>query len=160
MYGVLGWAMEIGFTAVSQQLDGTGDRRLQGHTYLWMLPLYGMSAALFEPIHGRVRRRRAPVRGAAYASGFIAAEYASGWALRRVTGVCPWDYTGRSRFVVDGVTRLDYAPLWALVGLGMERIERALSRVRVSEDQRVDGPVTRRSIRQRVRRRGIAATAD
>jgi len=134
VYGMLGWAMEIGFTAVTQQFEGSGDRRLQGHTYLWMLPLYGMAAVLFDPIHNRVRKRSAPVRGVAYASGFIAAEYASGWALRRLTGVCPWDYTGRSRFVVDGVTRLDYAPLWASLGLGMERIERALSRVRVRVD--------------------------
>lgn len=131
VYGVMGWAMEIGFTAVTEQLEGRGDRRLTGHTYLWMLPLYGMAAVMFEPVHRRVRMRSAAVRGAAYAAGFIATEYASGALLRRVVGVCPWDYTGRSRFVVDGVTRLDYAPLWAAVGLGMERIERTLDRVRV-----------------------------
>ena len=46
---------------------------------------------------------------------------------RRLTGVCRWDYTGRSPLVVDGVTRFDYAPLWELVGLGLERLQDGLS---------------------------------
>jgi len=131
VYGVLGWAMEIVFTATTQQLRRIGDRRLEGRTYLWMLPLYALAAPLFEPLHRRLRHHRAAARAAAYAAGFITVEYATGRLLRRLTGVCPWDYTGRSPFVVDGVTRLDYAPLWAAVGLGLEHVDDALSRVRV-----------------------------
>lgn len=126
--------MEVAFTAVAEQLDGSGDRKLVGHTYLWMLPLYGLAAVLFDPVHRRVAERNAVQRSAAYAAAFIGVEYGSGALLRRVTGVCPWDYTGRSRFVVNGVTRLDYAPLWALAGLGVERLDRLLDRVRILED--------------------------
>ena len=126
--------MEVVFTAACQQLDGSGDRKLQGHTYLWMLPLYGLAAVLFDPVHRRVAQHHAAARGAAYATAFIGVEYASGALLRRFTGVCPWDYTGRSRFVVDGVTRLDYAPLWAVAGLGVERLDRAFDRVRIVVD--------------------------
>jgi hypothetical protein len=131
LYGVAGWAMEIVFTAISQQLDGSGDRKLQGHTYLWMLPLYGLAAVLFDPVHRRVANRPAAARSAAYAAAFIGVEYGSGALLRKFTGVCPWDYTGRSRWVVDGVTRLDYAPLWAVAGLGVEQIDRLFDRVRI-----------------------------
>jgi uncharacterized membrane protein len=134
LYGVAGWAMEIVFTAASRQLDGSGDRKLQGHTYLWMLPIYGLTALLFDPVQRRVAHRPPAVRSAAYAAAFVGVEYGSGALLRKVTGVCPWDYTGRSRFVVDGVTRLDYAPLWALAGLGVERLDRLFDRVRIVED--------------------------
>jgi len=134
LYGAAGWVMEVVFTAAGQQLDGSGDRKLQGHTYLWMLPLYGLAAVLFDPVHRRVAHRNAAARSAAYAAAFIAVEYGSGALLRRVTGVCPWDYTGRSRFVVDGVTRLDYAPLWAIAGLGVERVDRLFDRVRIVEE--------------------------
>ena len=133
LYGATGWVMEVVFTAASQQLDRSGDRKLQGHTYLWMLPIYGLTAVLFDPVQRRVAHRPPIARSAAYASAFIGVEYVSGALLRRVTGVCPWDYTGRSRFVVDGVTRLDYAPLWAVAGLGVERLDRLFDRVRIVE---------------------------
>jgi uncharacterized membrane protein len=128
LYGVSGWATEIVFTAVTENRD----RKLQGHTYLWMLPIYGLTAVLFDPVHRRVAQRHVAARAAAYAATFIGVEYASGKLLRRLTGVCPWDYTGRSRFVVDGVTRLDYAPLWAAAGLGVEHLDKLFDRIRVA----------------------------
>jgi hypothetical protein len=48
-------------------------------------------------------------------------EAATGALLRRLIGSCPWDYTGR-RAHVRGLVRLDYAPLWYLVGLAFERL--------------------------------------
>ena len=48
------------------------------------------------------------------------AEYVTGRLLRSLRA-CPWDYTG-CRFSVDGLIRLDFAPLWFGAGLLFERI--------------------------------------
>jgi hypothetical protein len=126
-YGVTGWVTEVVFTALRDQFKGKGDRRLVGETYLWMLPIYGLAAFLFEPVHDRLRTAPRATRAGVYAAGIIATEAATGSLLRRLVGVCPWDYTGRSRFVAaGGATRFDYVPLWALAGLGLERIDDVL----------------------------------
>lgn len=122
LYGALGWAMEVAFTGVDGVLRGRADARLEGHSYLWMLPIYGSAAVALPLLRDRVRERPAWARAAVYATGIVAAEYLSGHALRRLTGVCPWDY-GSGRLVVQGVTRLDYLPLWAVAGLALERLD-------------------------------------
>ena len=48
------------------------------------------------------------------------AEYVCGSWLR-ARGICPWDYTGRHSNV-DGLIRLDFAPLWFMTGLLFEQI--------------------------------------
>jgi len=127
-YGMLGWATEVAFTAVQGVASGSSrDWRLRGHSYLWMLPIYGLVAFLYEPVHDRVRERPAWQRAAAYAAGFLACELATGSAIRRAVGLVPWDYTGRTRFAVGrGAMRLDYAPLWAVAGLLLERVDDSL----------------------------------
>ena len=59
-------------------------------------------------------------------AGILAVEYASGRLLRRVVGRAPWDY-GDARLAVDGLVRLDYLPLWAAFGLGLERLHDLLT---------------------------------
>jgi hypothetical protein len=99
-----------------------------------MFPIYGLAAFLFEPVHDSVRNRSWWQRAAAYSVGIMGVEYLSGTALRRVVGVVPWDYSGHGRFVLPGgATRLDYAPVWALAGLGLERLHDAMGRVTVRE---------------------------
>ena len=124
-YGMLGWAVEVGFSGVHRALDrDTRDWRLQGHSYLWMLPIYGLVPFLFEPLRDRLRGRPLWQRAAMYAAGFTGIEYASGMALKRLVGVVPWSYSGHGRFVVPGgAVRLDYVPLWAAAGLALEHID-------------------------------------
>ena len=123
VYGVMGWAAEVGFSGLQGALAPGRDWRLEGHSYLWMLPIYGLTAFLFEPLHDLVRRRPVWQRAVLYAAGITAVEYATGTGLRRAVGVVPWDYTGRSPFVVPGgAVRLDYLPVWAAAGLALERI--------------------------------------
>lgn len=127
VYGLLGWATEVGFTGVQAVLRRPRDLRLQGHSYLWMLPIYGLVAYLFEPMHDAVRNRPLWQRAITYAGGFLSVEYASGTALKRGVGLVPWDYTGRSRWVVPGgAMRVDYAPLWGIAGLALEHVDDAL----------------------------------
>jgi hypothetical protein len=141
VYGLLGWCAEIVWTATYDAVTGTrradGDTaarartsraerlRLSGRTYLWMLPIYGGTALAFEPAHEIARGLPWMVRGALWAIGIFAVEAAAGWGLKRLTGRCPWDYS-YARASVGGLIRLDYAPIWFVGGLALERLHDAL----------------------------------
>jgi hypothetical protein len=61
-------------------------------------------------------------------------EYLAGTVLRRTVGVVPWDYTGHSRWTLPGgATRLDYAPVWAVAGVALERFHDAMRDVTVQQ---------------------------
>ncbi|MCY1065918.1 hypothetical protein OV090_14145 [Nannocystis sp. RBIL2] len=145
IYGVIGWAAEIVWTAAYELVTGTRKDpldprvrvrmtpperwKLAGHTYLWMFPLYGMGGLAFEPCHEWIRHWPWPIRGALWAAGIFAVEYAFGRLLRAVSGRCPWDYS-YARWHVHGLVRLDYAPVWFAFGLFLERLHDALLRLR------------------------------
>jgi len=127
VYGALGLGTELAFTGL-KDLARSGGRSFRGHTSPWMFPVYGLAQPLFEPAHDALRSRApVPARALAYAAGFTAVEYASGRVLRAVLGEAPWDYA-HARWNVHGLIRADYAPLWALAGLGLERVHDALTR--------------------------------
>ena len=50
----------------------------------------------------------------------FSAEYISGKLLQKKE-LCPWDY-GRAKWNIGKVIRLDYAPLWFMVGLFFEQL--------------------------------------
>jgi uncharacterized membrane protein len=120
IYGLLGWCGEIIFTALPKCRPI--DWQLRGHTFLWMFPIYGLIAPLYEPVHDALRTWPWPARGLVYTAGFIAVEFISGWMLARLIGRCPWDYSGKTRWHVRGFARLDYAPIWFAVGLALEPV--------------------------------------
>jgi uncharacterized membrane protein len=129
IYGLLGWCFEIVWTAITDRVRGAaGDWRLTGHTYLWMLPIYGLLAPLGEPLHNLLRHHFWLLRGLVYLAGIWAVEFVTGWLLRKLTGKCPWDYSHlRGNF--QGLIALEYAPVWFLFGLGFERVHDALVRL-------------------------------
>jgi uncharacterized membrane protein len=132
-YAVVGVAAEVAFTGARDSALRRG-WSLQGRSYLWMFPIYGLAAFLFEPMHDAMRSRPFWERAVVYSAGIMGVEYLSGTALKKVVGVVPWDYSGHGRFVLPGgATRLDYAPLWAVAGLGLERLHDAMDRVTVGE---------------------------
>lgn len=116
-YGLTGLAAELAFTGL----------RGRPRTSLWMFPLYALAQPLFEPAHDALRSRPLPLRAAGYAAGLTAVEYAGGRALRRVRGDATWDYS-HARWHVHGLVRADYAPVWALYGLALERLHDRLVR--------------------------------
>jgi len=133
VYGVVGVTTEVVFTGAREGLLRR-TRTLEGHSYVWMLPIYGVSALLFEPAHSALRSRPLWQRAVAYSMGIMGVEYATGMALRRGIGVVPWDYTGHSRLALPGgATRLDYAPLWAVAGLALEHLHDTMQRIAVAE---------------------------
>jgi len=127
VYGLAGSAAEALFTSAVASA-GSGRVVLRGPSTPLMVPLYGLAMPLFEAVHDRIRERPAWQRGAIYAAGVIAVEAVSGLAWRRWTGSVPWEY--RSGLAIGGVTRLDYAPGWAILGLAAERLHDALTRHR------------------------------
>lgn len=137
-YGLAGWCSEVVTTGLRAH-GRDGNWRLTGTTYLWMLPIYGSAAVLFEPAHTASRRAGWSwwQRGAAWVAGIYAVEAASGEALRRLTGEVPWDYARPRGHRPEprhwrGLVRPSYAPLWFAVGLGMEQLHDLLDRVQLA----------------------------
>ena len=115
--GLLGWSLEIFWTGLHSLFKR--DRQLMGYSSLWMFPIYGM-AALIRPVYRVLRNHSAFFRSMFYSAGIFCCEYLSGSFLKK-HHLCPWDYSS-SPFNINGVIRLDYAPLWMAAGLIFERI--------------------------------------
>ena len=113
--GILGWGMEIFWTGLGSLLHG--DPRLTGRSSLWMFPIYGLAAAI-GPVYQILKPLNVIFRGLIYMICIFAVEYATGAFLRSLN-LCPWDYS-QDAFHINGLIRLDYAPLWFAVGLIFE----------------------------------------
>lgn len=112
LYGVAGWTLEVVFTGVCSALGK--DRAATSKTYLWMHPIYGSAALAMEELELGMKRAGVPLpaRAAAHTGIIYGVEYGTGWLLRRGLGACPWDYGACGGRSVQGLVRLDYAPLW------------------------------------------------
>ena len=109
--------MEILFTSLGGLLRG--DLLLNGHTSIWMFPIYGL-AAVIGPLSVRLRHWPVLLRGCFYGAGIMLVEFISGSFLR-LFSLCPWDYSNAPTNI-NGVIRLDYAPVWMAAGLIFEKI--------------------------------------
>ncbi|KAF1086267.1 hypothetical protein SPSYN_01011 [Sporotomaculum syntrophicum] len=117
IYGLLGLNLEVLFTGFMSGLQG--NPRLTAHTYLWMLPIYGL-AVFLEPLHNRIRPLHWYLRGMIWVLVIWAVEFSTGSLIRTIIGTSPWIY--REGWVIDGLIRLDMAPLWFCTGLLFEQI--------------------------------------
>lgn len=115
--GLTGWCLEILFTSLGSIQKK--DLRLIGRTSVWMFPIYGM-ASIIKPVYARIRNLPALIRSLIYAAGIFGFEFVSGSLLKK-HHLCPWDYSNVPTNI-NGVIRLDYAPVWMLTGLIFERI--------------------------------------
>ena len=113
--------MEILWTGMTSLAGGSRD--LMGHTSIWMFFIYGAAVFLLEPVHNRIGGLPWFWRGCIWMLFIFLIELASGLVLR-IFGIRAWHYTGRT--AVLGLIRLDYAPLWFMVGLIFERIHNLL----------------------------------
>ncbi|MBD5445490.1 MAG: hypothetical protein HDR29_08070 [Lachnospiraceae bacterium] len=115
--GLLGWCMEIIFTAFHSYRKR--DFKLSGMTSIWMFPIYGL-AAFLAPISRMLKGKNLIFRGFVYTGIIFTCEFISGTLLRK-KGLCPWNYE-RSRWNIGNVIRLDYTPCWFISGLLFERL--------------------------------------
>ena len=114
-YATFGVTIEVIFTAWCDVLEARKNGksipwRLQGFSYIWMIPIYG-SIAFFAPLIFPVMQAYPLIiRLMLYGVIILAVEYVTGQILKKMIGRCPWHY--ESRFAIHNVIRLDYYPLW------------------------------------------------
>jgi len=95
------------------------DFKLSANTSIWMFFIYGMIVFL-EPVYIFLQPYPLVARGAIYAICIFAGEFITGGFLKKVN-LCPWDYT-HCRYSIQGIIRLDYAPVWFMAGLIFEQV--------------------------------------
>lgn len=115
--GLFGWCIEILWTSFEK--FRRRDMKLIGNTSIWMFPIYGM-ASFFAPISRFIKKSNVLIRGLVYMISIFTAEYTTGYILKK-HDMCPWDYS-KSKYNINGLIRLDYAPLWFIVGLIFEKL--------------------------------------
>ncbi len=115
--GLTGWCMEIVFTSLGAL--NRKDFTLKGTTSIWMFPIYGC-AAFLSPICKLLKNIPIFFRGLTYMCCIFSGEYISGSLLKK-HNMCPWDY-GCSRWNINRLIRLDYAPFWFFAGLLFEKL--------------------------------------
>lgn len=115
--GTIGWIMEILWTGFWSFVNG--DFRMTATTSILMFPIYG-AAVFFKPLYNVICDLPILIRGGIYVVCIFAVEYFFGIVMTRM-GICPWDYSS-SKFNINGVIRLDYAPAWFAAGLIFEEI--------------------------------------
>ena len=81
--------------------------------------VYGM-ACIIKPLYRYFKKIPALFRGFIYSTGIFCFEYLSGSLLKK-HHLCPWDYSNAPTNI-NGVIRLDYAPVWMAAGLIFEKI--------------------------------------
>lgn len=116
--GAFGWCLECFWTGL-HSIQNKKDKRLLCQTSVWMFPIYGM-AALLEPVTRLMKGRSFFFRGSVYTLCIYTAEFFTGTLLKKHEA-CPWDYSA-AKMNINGLIRLDFAPLWFFTGLAFERL--------------------------------------
>lgn len=115
--GFAGWCLEIIWTGICSLVKK--DYKLTCNTSFWMFPIYGLGSFI-GIVSTHIRRIPVLIRGLIYASAIYITEYVTGSLLKK-HNVCPWDYSN-AKLNYKGLIRLDFAPLWFIVGLLFEKI--------------------------------------
>lgn len=116
--GFIGWCIECFWTGLHSLFVST-DPTLRCGSSVWMFPIYGLGAFI-APISRKLKGRSTFQRGSIYASLIFLVEYVSG-SILNFFHACPWNYS-QAKFQINGLIRLDFAPLWFAVGLLYEKV--------------------------------------
>lgn len=129
-FACLGITSEIIFTAFSKFFESGYSNpdliKLQGHTYVWMIFIYGAASFLIPWFYQKIKSNPIFIRLLLYALGIFIIEYISGFLLQTFTGTCPWKYT--TGWHISGFIRLDYLPFWMFFGFILEKFSLELNR--------------------------------
>lgn len=133
IFGCIGISTEVAFVALLEDIacfqeKGFIDPRLVGHSYVWMFFIYMWIPFVYDYIYPKLKHLNILFRLFIYATILIFVEFVAGATLEVFTGICPWDYTGKTVFSILGWTRLDYFPFWMLFGLFCEKLCGEISR--------------------------------
>lgn len=114
-FATFGLSIEVLFTAIVNNIGRlkAGQKiewSLEGHSYIWMLPIYGSIAFIAPLVIVPLQGLFIFIRLFLFALIILLVEYVTGWILRKLTGKCPWHY--KSGWHVHNLIRIDYIPLW------------------------------------------------
>lgn len=128
LFTVLSFTIETLFTAIADPIRGYCrgekiDLRFKGHTHLWGIFVYGISAATSFLFVDRVVPEfyalHWAIRGTVYMIGIYAWEYFWGAVLERILGFCPWQYT-KSRHAIWRYLNPRFFGFWFGFGFVLE----------------------------------------
>lgn len=121
LMGCVGITVEIFFTAIYDKISLLSQGlALKGYSYIWMFPLYGLTALVFPTLMKVLGPLKWWGRGLVEGLGILVIEYIAGALLRKFTGTCPWEYKEGPH--LHGLIRFDYYPLWVLFAIGCEAV--------------------------------------
>lgn len=115
--GVAGWCLEVFWTGTMSWLHH--DMSMTSSTSLLMFPIYGLGAFI-KPISHFLSGNTIFFRGLVYMVCIFLTEYTTGTILK-AHGMCPWNYNN-AKYNINGLIRLDYAPVWFTTGLFFEKM--------------------------------------
>ena len=118
IFGSLCVSLEIFFTSLKKLFSKNHPKTLQGESYFWMFYIYGSATILFHFFFPVIQDWFILFRLLFYGLIILLAEYIYGFILKTIISKCPWHYS--SKFSVNGLIRLDYLPIWMLVGWILE----------------------------------------
>ena len=131
IFACLGVTTEIHFTAFSKFFSNEYSTsellRLEGHSYVWMIFIYGSAAFLIPIGYNLVKKFPLIIRLIAYMVGIFFIEYIAGFILDVTTGSCPWEYS--NDWNISGYIRLDYFAFWMVFGFVLEQVHLWVERV-------------------------------
>jgi len=125
IYGALGLVVEVFFTAISEPTI-----ILEGHTYIWMIPVWASGVSALEFVGSLLQQRSWIIRGFLYTLICFSVEFLWGIFFSAVVGVIPWDYS-YADWNIHGIIRLDYMPFWFCAGLASEKLIALTNRLHI-----------------------------
>ncbi|HEY9784810.1 MAG TPA: hypothetical protein V6D17_05360 [Candidatus Obscuribacterales bacterium] len=126
LFAVLGLGIEVVFTAL-MDIAKDSKKHLMGYSSIWYMPLYALTPIFFAVLAPYLFALPWFVRGLIYVPLFFALEYAGMFSLRKLLGSSPSQQSYyQSRWNVNGLIRLDFAPAFFALGLLLEFVYRFL----------------------------------
>lgn len=124
IFSFIGVGLEVFWTSIIDYVK-TRNPRLEGKSYFWVFFVYGIVPFVYLIVLNWFGSTSIFVRGILYMILFYLLEFISGYTLKIIFGVSPWNYSGykinlfgkkiKSDFL--GVICLNYLPVWYIYGI-------------------------------------------
>lgn len=120
----VGITLEVFWTAIINSIKSK-DRKLTGKTYLWMFPIYALVPFIYLFGIKYFQDISIFIKAIIYMFMFYLLELATGYIIRKIVGISPWNYRGYDIKIFEkeykanfkGLICLEYAPVWYLYGI-------------------------------------------
>lgn len=121
---LVGITLEVFWTSILNSIKSKNPK-LIGRTYLWMFPIYALVPFIYIFVSSEFQGANIFLKGIIYMLCFYLLEFISGFLIKKVVGISPWNYSHahiklfgkiyKTNF--KGLIRLEYAPVWYIYGI-------------------------------------------